>query len=137
MLHGSCACGATEYEVEDAFTYAMNCHCSKCRAATGSAYKPMGGIEREKVRVTREDTPMFVWGGPDASDFRCGVCGSFLYSVVREGKHLLRRPRASRPLRSSRTHLAEKDVSDVKWHTFFSAARRKGRSSRRKQRSSA
>ena len=86
MLHGSCACGATEYEVEDAFSYAMNCHCSKCRAATGSAYKPMGGIEREKLRVTREDTPMFVWGEPDAGDFRCGVCGSFLYSVVRDGK---------------------------------------------------
>ena len=86
MLRGSCACGATEYEVEDAFSYAMNCHCSKCRAATGSAYKPMGGIEREKLRVTREDTPMFAWGEPDAGDFRCGVCGSFLYSVVRDGK---------------------------------------------------
>src|SRR5436305_9768714 len=85
-LRGSCACGATEYEVEDAFVYAMNCHCSKCRAATGSAYKPMGGIERDKLHVTREDVPMFVWGEPDAADFRCGVCGSFLYSVVREGK---------------------------------------------------
>jgi hypothetical protein len=86
MLHGSCACGATEYEVEDAFTYAMNCHCSKCRAATGSAYKPMGGIERAKLRVTRKDAPMFVWGEPDASDHRCGICGSFLYSIVRNGE---------------------------------------------------
>jgi hypothetical protein len=74
ILRGRCACGATEYEVEDAFSYAMNCHCSKCRAATGSYYKPMGGIEREKIRVTREDVPMFVWGEPDAGDFRCGVC---------------------------------------------------------------
>jgi len=86
VLRGRCACGATEYEVEDAFVYAMNCHCSKCRAATGAAYKPMGGIEREKLRVTREDVPMFVWGEADAGDFRCGECGSFLYSVVREGK---------------------------------------------------
>jgi len=97
MLHGSCACGATEYEVEDAFSYAMNCHCSKCRAATGSAYKPMGGIEREKLRVTREDTPMFVWGEPDAGDFRCGVCGSFLYSVTGSGS-------MSRSARSSTHH---------------------------------
>ena len=85
-LRGSCACGATQYLVDDAFVYAMNCHCSKCRAATGSAYKPMGGIEREKLRVTREDVPMFVWGEPDAGDYRCGVCGSFLFSVVRDGK---------------------------------------------------
>ena len=86
LLRGACACGATEYEVEDAFVYAMNCQCSKCRAATGSAYKPMGGIEREKLRVTREDVPLFVWGDPDAGDVRCGECGSFLYSVVRDGK---------------------------------------------------
>jgi hypothetical protein len=86
VLRGACACGATEYEVEDAFVYAMNCHCSKCRAATGSAYKPMGGIQREKLRVTRQDVPMFVWGEPNAGDFRCGVCGSFLYSVVRSGE---------------------------------------------------
>ena len=87
MLHGGCACGATEYEVEDDFSYAMNCHCSKCRAATGSAYKPMGGIEREKLRVTRQDAPMFVWGDPETTaDFRCGVCGSFLFSVVRDGE---------------------------------------------------
>jgi hypothetical protein len=46
----------------------------------------MGGIERDKVTVTREDVPMFVWAEPDASDFRCGKCGSFLYSVVRDGK---------------------------------------------------
>jgi hypothetical protein len=86
MLHGGCACGATEYAVEDAFSYAMNCHCSNCRAATGSAYKPMGGIEREKLHITREATPMFVWNEPAAADYRCGVCGSFLYSVVRDGK---------------------------------------------------
>ena len=76
VLRGRCACGATEYEVEDAFVYAMNCHCSKCRAATGAAYKPMGGIEREKLRITRADQPLFVWGEADAGDFRCGVCGS-------------------------------------------------------------
>jgi hypothetical protein len=85
-LRGRCACGATEYEVEDAFVYAMNCHCSKCRAATGAAYKPMGGIEREKLRITREDAPLFVWGDVDAGDVRCGVCGSFLYSIVRNGE---------------------------------------------------
>lgn len=29
---------------------------------------------------------MFVWGEQDAADVRCGICGSFLYSVVRDGK---------------------------------------------------
>jgi hypothetical protein len=36
----------------DAFTefpYAWNCHCSRCRAATGSAFKALAGIERDKL----------------------------------------------------------------------------------------
>ena len=52
-LEGKCFCGAVHYRVADEFVYAMNCHCSKCRRTTGSAFKPM--------------------------------CGSLLYSVVREG----------------------------------------------------
>ena len=47
MLAGSCECGAVRYRVADEFLYASNCHCSRCRAATGSAFKPFAGIERE------------------------------------------------------------------------------------------
>lgn len=46
MLAGKCRCGTVRYEVSDAFLYAMNCHCSECRAATGSAFKAFAGIER-------------------------------------------------------------------------------------------
>lgn len=38
-------CGAVCHAVLDDFEYAMNCHCSACRAATGAAYKPIAGIE--------------------------------------------------------------------------------------------
>ena len=49
LLVGKCECGTVRYRVEDAFAYAMNCHCSRCRAATGSAFKAFAGIEREKL----------------------------------------------------------------------------------------
>ena len=52
ILAGKCFCGAVQYEVADAFLYAMNCHCSNCRRTTGSAFKPFAGIEREKLTVT-------------------------------------------------------------------------------------
>ena len=39
------------YRVPDEFLYAANCHCSNCRAGTGSAFKPFAGIEREKLEV--------------------------------------------------------------------------------------
>ena len=85
MLAGSCRCGAVRYEVEDAFVYAANCHCSACRATTGSAFKPFAGIEREKLTITDGHDAVAVFGEEDLNDTRCGACGSFLFSVVREG----------------------------------------------------
>ncbi|HEY6149798.1 MAG TPA: GFA family protein [Gaiellaceae bacterium] len=88
MLTGRCECGAVEYQVADEFLYAMNCHCSNCRAATGSAFKAMAGIQREKLRITQGVDKLLVWGEEDANHTRCGVCGSLLYSVVREGEYV-------------------------------------------------
>jgi hypothetical protein len=85
MLAGKCECGATRYRVENAFLYAANCHCSNCRASTGSAFKPFAGIERDKLEVVEGADTLLVWGEPDANHTRCGICGSLLYSVVGEG----------------------------------------------------
>ena len=84
-LAGKCRCGAVRYEVSDAFLYAANCHCSDCRAATGSAFKAFAGIEREKLTITKGLDEIAVFGQEDLNDTRCAACGSFLFSVVREG----------------------------------------------------
>ena len=52
LLAGSCECRAVRYQVPDEFLYAADCHCSNCRAGTGSAFKAFAGIEREKLEVT-------------------------------------------------------------------------------------
>ena len=85
VLTGKCRCGAVWYEVADAFRYAANCHCSECRAATGSAFKAFAGIEREKLAITEGLDAIAVFGEEDLNDTRCGACGSFLFSVVRDG----------------------------------------------------
>jgi hypothetical protein len=36
-------------EVEGGFSYAMNGHCSGCRCATGSAFKPFACIKRPRL----------------------------------------------------------------------------------------
>jgi hypothetical protein len=76
------------YQVPDEFLYAANCHCSNCRAGTGSAFKPFAGIERAKLEVTQGADTLLVWGTEDANHTRCGVCGSLLYSVVRDGEYV-------------------------------------------------
>jgi len=85
MLTGKCRCGAVRYEVSDAFLYAANCHCSECRAATGSAFKAFAGIEREKLTITQGVDDLAVFGEETLNDTRCRACGSFLFSVVRGG----------------------------------------------------
>ena len=84
-LMGQCYCGAVRYQVQDAFVYAANCHCSQCRRTTGSAFKPFAGIEREKLTVVQGAGGLLIVGEPEGHDAHCAACGSLLYSVVREG----------------------------------------------------
>jgi hypothetical protein len=88
MLVGACQCGAVRYRVADAFRYAANCHCSRCRAATGSAFKAFAGIEAEKLEITEGADTLLVFGEEDLNDTRCATCGSLLFSVVRDGEYV-------------------------------------------------
>jgi hypothetical protein len=85
LLAGKCLCGAVRYAVADEFIYALNCHCSNCRRATGSAFKPFAGIERHKLSVTQGEQNLLLFGDANANDTRCRACGSLLFSVVRDG----------------------------------------------------
>lgn len=84
-ITGQCFCRAVTYQVADDFAYAMNCHCSGCRRATGSAFKPMAGISIERIAVVAGKDHLMRYGDDAAHDLHCGTCGSFLYSVVRDG----------------------------------------------------
>jgi len=87
VLRGCCACNAVAYEVSDEFDTSFNCHCSRCRAATGSAFRPWGEIEPEKLRVTKGEDALILSGDPDGHHARrCGQCFSLLYWTGYEGK---------------------------------------------------
>jgi hypothetical protein len=88
MLSGKCECGRVRYKVADEFRYAANCHCSRCRAATGSAFKPFAGIEREKLELTNGADSLLIVGEEKLNDTRCSACGSLLFSVVRDGQYV-------------------------------------------------
>jgi hypothetical protein len=88
LLNGRCECGVVHYRVADEFRYAANCHCSNCRAATGSAFKPFAGIESERLELVEGADNLLVWGNDDNNHTRCASCGSLLYSVVRGGTYV-------------------------------------------------
>jgi hypothetical protein len=87
-LSGRCRCGAVEYSVADAFSYAFNCHCANCRRATGAAFKSFAGIEAGKLDVHTGKGNLLLFGGVEAHDARCKTCGSFLYSLVRDSTYV-------------------------------------------------
>ena len=88
MLQGQCLCGAVRYTVAEGFLYAANCHCSQCRRATGSAFKPFAGSESAKLRITQGAEQTLRYGDEQGYDQHCGRCGSLLYSLVREGQYV-------------------------------------------------
>ena len=85
-LVGQCLCGAVRYEVDDQFSYALNCHCSNCRRTTGGAFKPFAGIERGKLTVVAGADQLLIYGAELAHDAHCARCGSLLYSLVRDAQ---------------------------------------------------
>lgn len=88
QLAGSCLCGAVCYRVDDDFAYSYICHCSQCRRATGSAFKPFAGIAREKLGIAEGRDQLMTYGDETGHDAHCKRCGSLLYSVVREGAYV-------------------------------------------------
>jgi hypothetical protein len=77
-LAGECLCGGVRYSVENTFRYALNCHCSRCRRATGAAFKSFAGIERSKLQVLAGEGALLIHGDSKNHDAQCGTCGGFL-----------------------------------------------------------
>ena len=118
-LSGRCLCGAVKFTVRDEFSYAFNCHCSQCRRATGAAFKPFGGIPREKLRITAGEDRRLLFGDDNAHDVHCATCGSFLYSIVREGRyaHVNLGALADAPTLTPTAHIFV--GSKASWHTIL------------------
>jgi hypothetical protein len=88
QLRGECYCRAVAYDVADAFEYALNCHCSDCRRATGSAFKPFAGIATNQFSIVRGQERLARYGDEVGHNAHCTLCGSLLYSRVRDGAYV-------------------------------------------------
>ena len=86
MLRGRCGCRAVQYEVADEFIVAYNCHCSNCRATTGSAFMAWGEIEQDKFRVITgiDSLAVIEEHGTDRA-MGCRECWSLVYWTSRDG----------------------------------------------------
>ncbi|PDT92230.1 aldehyde-activating protein [Bradyrhizobium sp. Y36] len=78
-LRGSCLCGEVAFEIEGPFDRFLNCHCSRCRKATGSAHACEVIVKAGALRWLRGETSVRRFDLPNARSFAtafCGTCGS-------------------------------------------------------------
>jgi hypothetical protein len=88
-VQGQCSCGEVRFSVENAFEYAFYCHCSRCRARTGSVFAAIAGIGIDKVEVTAGHDSLVLEGEcSDGYGARCSCCKSFLFAAVRARKYM-------------------------------------------------
>jgi len=80
MIRGSCLCGEVTYEADSEIYYAHNCHCSRCRKATGAAYRSTVFIPAATFRYTSgaKLVKRYVPAADSYSNSFCSVCGSSL-----------------------------------------------------------
>jgi hypothetical protein len=91
-MRGSCLCGTVHYEVRLPFSGFVNCHCSRCRKATGSAYAANGVVAPDAFRWTRGEEHVARYDLPEARSFAtafCRRCGSPLPHLTRSGREVI------------------------------------------------
>ena len=90
MLSGSCLCGKVQYEIAGKPRFMYQCHCSRCRAASGAAFATNIIVDIDKFRITAGKELL---GGFNSSPgkFRhfCSGCGSPIYSHGEQTKHIV------------------------------------------------
>ena len=90
MLSGACMCGRIQYEIAGKPRFMYQCHCGKCRAASGASFVTNLIIDASKFSITagKESLAAFE-SSPRKFRHFCSVCGSPIYSQGEETKQVV------------------------------------------------
>ncbi len=81
---GSCLCGAIRYEIKGEIGEIVQCHCQKCRKASGTAFATNAAIAKADFNLVQgaELLKSFA-SGVDTERCFCGDCGAPIISKNR------------------------------------------------------
>jgi hypothetical protein len=91
-ITGSCLCGAMTYKISPPYRFFKQCHCSRCRKSTGSAYAANILLPNEQFSWLSGQDQLRRYEVPEAAsynNFFCDTCGSQLPSESRDGRWVL------------------------------------------------
>ena len=90
MLSGACMCGAIQYEIEGQPRFMYQCHCGKCRAASGASFVTNIIVDSESFRITAGKEKLSAYeSSPGKFRHFCSTCGSPIYSQGEKTKHVV------------------------------------------------
>lgn len=77
--HGSCLCGAVQFEIDEFLPQAAHCHCSMCRKFHGAAYATIASVPRSRFRWLAGEDCLKGYTAPNGTTRSfCEHCGSSL-----------------------------------------------------------
>ena len=89
-LSGSCLCGKVRYEIEGAPRFMYQCHCGRCRAASGASFVTNLIVSRENFGVVAGAEVLSAFeSSPGKHRYFCSCCGSPIYSHGEKTKQVV------------------------------------------------
>jgi len=80
-ITGGCGCGAIRYEIDQPFTDAGYCHCTRCQRRSGTAASANGSVAPGSFRLIAGQDRLRCWRPEDGYEkCFCADCGSSLFS---------------------------------------------------------
>ena len=90
MLSGACMCGTVEYEIASRPRFMYQCHCGKCRAATGASFATNAVVDTDSLRITAGKDKLSAYeSSPGKFRYFCSSCGSPIYSHGAQTKQIV------------------------------------------------
>jgi len=90
MLHGACLCGKVRYEIEGKPRFMYQCHCGKCRAASGASFAANVIVDAGRFRITAGNESLARHeSSPRKFRYFCSACGSPIYSHGESTRHVV------------------------------------------------
>src|SRR3954453_3394395 len=92
LVRGSFLCRAVGYEAHLPFAKFVNCHCSRCRKASGSAFAANAYELPDAFRGTRGESVVVRYDSPEARSFATSLCGNWASPVphsTRSGREII------------------------------------------------
>ena len=90
MLSGKCMCGRVKYEVTAKPRFMYECHCGKCRAASGASFVTNIIVDADRFKITAGKEKLASYeSSPGKLRHFCSVCGSPIYSQGEKTKQVV------------------------------------------------